>query len=102
MDAGGKTVALLVAAGTGSRAGQEAPKQYRAVAGRPLLSHAVERLRHAGIDEIQVVIGEGMGKQRPAAQQPVLLGSFAAGPAAAAGRNHQGRRLRRKLHRGGW
>jgi 2-C-methyl-D-erythritol 4-phosphate cytidylyltransferase/2-C-methyl-D-erythritol 2,4-cyclodiphosphate synthase len=59
MDAGGKTVALLVAAGTGSRAGEETPKQYRAVGGRPLLAHAVERLRHPGIDVIQVVIGAG-------------------------------------------
>ena len=54
-----KTVALVVAAGSGSRAGGEAPKQYRNVAGRPLLAHAVDRLRHPRIDAIQVVIGEG-------------------------------------------
>ena len=61
MNAGGKTVALLVAAGSGSRAGGESgiPKQYRRIGGRPLLAHAVERLQHPGIDAIQVVIGEG-------------------------------------------
>ncbi len=59
MDAGGKTVALVVAAGSGSRAGHELPKQYRPLSGRPLLAHAVDHLRHRSIDEIQVVIGFG-------------------------------------------
>lgn len=61
MDAGGKTVALLVAAGSGSRAGgpDATPKQYRRLGGRPLLAHAVERLRHPRIDAVQVVIGAG-------------------------------------------
>jgi 2-C-methyl-D-erythritol 4-phosphate cytidylyltransferase/2-C-methyl-D-erythritol 2,4-cyclodiphosphate synthase len=54
-----KTVALVVAAGSGNRAGGALPKQYRAIAGRALLAHAVDRLRHPGIDEIQVVIGKG-------------------------------------------
>jgi 2-C-methyl-D-erythritol 4-phosphate cytidylyltransferase/2-C-methyl-D-erythritol 2,4-cyclodiphosphate synthase len=59
MDTGGKTVALLVAAGSGSRAGgsDAPPKQYRRIAGRPLLAHAAGRLRHPRIDAIQVVIG---------------------------------------------
>lgn len=56
---GGSTVALVVAAGSGSRAGGEAPKQYRPIAGRPMLTHAVDRLLAAGIETIQVVIGEG-------------------------------------------
>ena len=55
----GKTVALVVAAGSGSRAGGDLPKQYRAVAGRPLLAHAIDRLHHPRIDRIQVVIGAG-------------------------------------------
>jgi 2-C-methyl-D-erythritol 4-phosphate cytidylyltransferase/2-C-methyl-D-erythritol 2,4-cyclodiphosphate synthase len=59
----GNLVALVVAAGSGSRAGGEAPKQYRPIAGKPILSHAIDHLRHAGIDQIQVVIGEG---QEPA------------------------------------
>ena len=61
MNAGGPTIALLVAAGSGSRAGgpDSLPKQYRRVGGRPLLVHAVERLRHPRIDSLQVVIGAG-------------------------------------------
>jgi 2-C-methyl-D-erythritol 4-phosphate cytidylyltransferase/2-C-methyl-D-erythritol 2,4-cyclodiphosphate synthase len=55
----GRTVALLVAAGSGSRAGGEMPKQYRRIAGRPLLAYAIDRLRHPAIDAVQVVIGEG-------------------------------------------
>jgi 2-C-methyl-D-erythritol 4-phosphate cytidylyltransferase/2-C-methyl-D-erythritol 2,4-cyclodiphosphate synthase len=55
----GRTVALLVAAGSGSRAGGETPKQFRPVAGRALLAHAIDHLRHPAVDEVQVVIGEG-------------------------------------------
>jgi 2-C-methyl-D-erythritol 4-phosphate cytidylyltransferase/2-C-methyl-D-erythritol 2,4-cyclodiphosphate synthase len=54
-----RTVALLVAAGSGTRAGGALPKQYRSLAGKPLLVHAVEGLERAGIGEIRVVIGEG-------------------------------------------
>ncbi|HEX8126390.1 MAG TPA: bifunctional 2-C-methyl-D-erythritol 4-phosphate cytidylyltransferase/2-C-methyl-D-erythritol 2,4-cyclodiphosphate synthase [Allosphingosinicella sp.] len=54
-----RTVALLVAAGSGIRAGGSVPKQYRRLAGKPLLLHAVEGLRRAGFDEIRVVIGPG-------------------------------------------
>ncbi|HVQ08736.1 MAG TPA: bifunctional 2-C-methyl-D-erythritol 4-phosphate cytidylyltransferase/2-C-methyl-D-erythritol 2,4-cyclodiphosphate synthase [Allosphingosinicella sp.] len=51
-----RTVALLVAAGSGSRAGGETPKQYRTIAGRPLLTHALDHLGHPRIDAVQVVI----------------------------------------------
>jgi 2-C-methyl-D-erythritol 4-phosphate cytidylyltransferase/2-C-methyl-D-erythritol 2,4-cyclodiphosphate synthase len=54
-----RTVALVVAAGSGSRAGGGLPKQYRGLAGRPLLVHALEGLERAGIGEIRVVIGAG-------------------------------------------
>jgi 2-C-methyl-D-erythritol 4-phosphate cytidylyltransferase / 2-C-methyl-D-erythritol 2,4-cyclodiphosphate synthase len=53
-----KTVALLVAAGSGSRAGP-GPKQYRPLAGKPLLVHAIEGLNRAGIGDVRVVIGAG-------------------------------------------
>ncbi len=59
MDQGGGTAALLVAAGSGSRAGADSPKQYRRIGGRALLAHAIAALRHPRIDRIQVVIGEG-------------------------------------------
>ena len=55
----GRTVALLVAAGSGSRAGGDVPKQYRRIAGKAVLAHAVDRLAAIGADDIQVVIGEG-------------------------------------------
>ncbi|PWG01231.1 bifunctional 2-C-methyl-D-erythritol 4-phosphate cytidylyltransferase/2-C-methyl-D-erythritol 2,4-cyclodiphosphate synthase [Sphingosinicella humi] len=55
----GKIAALVVAAGSGSRVGGELPKQYRRVAGRSLLAHAIDRLGDERIDMVQVVIGEG-------------------------------------------
>ncbi len=70
-----RMVALLVAAGSGSRAGGGLPKQYRRLAGKPLLVHAIEGLERAGIGEIRVAIGAGQealyreamgGRTRPA------------------------------------
>ncbi|HEX8655555.1 MAG TPA: bifunctional 2-C-methyl-D-erythritol 4-phosphate cytidylyltransferase/2-C-methyl-D-erythritol 2,4-cyclodiphosphate synthase [Allosphingosinicella sp.] len=55
----GRTVALLMAAGSGSRAGGAVPKQYRTLAGKAVLAHAVEHLRRAGIGDVRVIIGEG-------------------------------------------
>ena len=52
--------ALVVAAGSGSRAGQDRPKQYVQVAGQPLLRHALlPLLAHPAIDAVRVVIGAG-------------------------------------------
>ena len=59
MEPNGKTVGLLVAAGLGSRAGGDLPKQYRRVGGRPVLAHALDGLQHPRIDEVRVVIGRG-------------------------------------------
>jgi len=51
--------AVIVAAGAGVRAGGERPKQYQAIAGKPVLRHTVEAfLGHPGIADVQVVIGE--------------------------------------------
>jgi 2-C-methyl-D-erythritol 4-phosphate cytidylyltransferase/2-C-methyl-D-erythritol 2,4-cyclodiphosphate synthase len=52
-------VALVVAAGSGSRAGGSLPKQYRPLAGKPVLLHALDALERAGIRDIRVVIGPG-------------------------------------------
>ena len=57
MGTDGRTVALVVAAGSGSRAGGGVPKQFRKVGGKSLLAHAIEHLRNAGIDNIRAVIG---------------------------------------------
>ena len=54
-----RTVALIVAAGSGSRAGGEVPKQYRKIAGKALLAHAIDHLAHPRIETVQVVIGAG-------------------------------------------
>ena len=55
-----RTVALLVAAGQGSRAGGDIPKQFRLIAGKPVLIHAVDALaRHPAIDSIVLVVGAG-------------------------------------------
>ncbi|WP_439574898.1 bifunctional 2-C-methyl-D-erythritol 4-phosphate cytidylyltransferase/2-C-methyl-D-erythritol 2,4-cyclodiphosphate synthase [Phreatobacter sp.] len=48
---------LVVAAGRGLRAGGEVPKQYRDLAGRPVLAHALATFAtHPAVDVIQVVI----------------------------------------------
>lgn len=54
-----RTVALLMAAGSGSRTGGGVPKQYRGIAGKALVAHAIDHLLRAGAEDIQVVIGEG-------------------------------------------
>ncbi len=59
---------LIVAAGSGSRAGQSLPKQYVPVGGVPLLRHSVLRgLRHQGIGSVRVVIGTGQRELHDAA-----------------------------------
>lgn len=55
----GRIVALVVAAGTGSRTGGPTPKQYAELGGKPLLAHAIDHLRYSRIDEVRVVIGAG-------------------------------------------
>jgi 2-C-methyl-D-erythritol 4-phosphate cytidylyltransferase/2-C-methyl-D-erythritol 2,4-cyclodiphosphate synthase len=55
MQASPRTVALIVAAGTGTRAGGSLPKQYARVGGKAILAHAVDSfLAHPGIDAVQV------------------------------------------------
>lgn len=49
------TAAVIVAAGRGSRAGGEVPKQWQMLAGRPVLAHAIDAFR-AQTDRIMVVI----------------------------------------------
>lgn len=48
--------AVIVAAGSGSRAGPGAAKQWRPLAGRPVLRWSVERLLAAGAREVVVVV----------------------------------------------
>ena len=55
-----RTSALIVAAGSGTRAGGDLPKQYAPIAGKAVLAHAIDALQaHGGIDDVRVVIGAG-------------------------------------------
>ena len=52
-----RIVALVVAAGSGTRAGLGVPKQYAELSGRPVLRRTLEALTgHRDIDAVQVVI----------------------------------------------
>jgi 2-C-methyl-D-erythritol 4-phosphate cytidylyltransferase/2-C-methyl-D-erythritol 2,4-cyclodiphosphate synthase len=52
-----KTIALILAGGRGVRAGGGMPKQYRDVAGTPLLRLTVNAfLNHPGIDAVRIII----------------------------------------------
>jgi 2-C-methyl-D-erythritol 4-phosphate cytidylyltransferase/2-C-methyl-D-erythritol 2,4-cyclodiphosphate synthase len=68
------TVALIVAAGRGERAGEGVAKQFRTIAGKTVLAHAYDALaRHPGVAGVHLVIGEGqaaavlaaLGERRP-------------------------------------
>ena len=70
------TIALVVAAGRGSRAGQELPKQYVKLGGKPVLQRTIEALlAQNGVDAVQVVIGpDDLELYRQAvADSPALL-----------------------------
>lgn len=55
-----KTVALIVAGGSAKRFGGELPKQFVEIAGKPLLSHTIEKFEKAeSIDTIVLVVAEG-------------------------------------------
>jgi 2-C-methyl-D-erythritol 4-phosphate cytidylyltransferase/2-C-methyl-D-erythritol 2,4-cyclodiphosphate synthase len=56
----GKTAALIVAAGQGTRIGAPVAKQFAPLAGKPMLAHSFAALSsHPAIDSVMVVIGEG-------------------------------------------
>jgi 2-C-methyl-D-erythritol 4-phosphate cytidylyltransferase/2-C-methyl-D-erythritol 2,4-cyclodiphosphate synthase len=68
--------ALIVAAGSGTRMGGETPKQYRLLAGKPLLRHAVEALiDHPQISAVRVVIGRGQEEQAASALAGLDVGT---------------------------
>jgi 2-C-methyl-D-erythritol 4-phosphate cytidylyltransferase/2-C-methyl-D-erythritol 2,4-cyclodiphosphate synthase len=74
-----RTVALIVAAGRGERAGGDLPKQFRTIAGTPMLAHSLTAFKaHPAIDDALVVIGEG---QEPLIRRAVGDVPFAIGGA---------------------
>lgn len=63
-----RTVALIVAAGAGSRVGGTLPKQYRLLRGKPMLWHSFAALAgHSKIDQVYVAIGAGQEEAATAA-----------------------------------
>src|SRR5690349_10636947 len=54
--------AVIVAAGAGERAGGGLPKQYRLLAGKPVLRWSVEALLAAGAERVVVAIGAGQAE----------------------------------------
>lgn len=53
-----RTIALIVAAGGGTRAGSELPKQYVSVAGKPMIAHSYSAFTaHPAVDDVIVMIG---------------------------------------------
>lgn len=76
------TAAIIVAAGTGSRSGGDIPKQYRSVAGKPMLRHSVEAFAsHNAVTTIIVVIGKGQQQQAEAAIGGACVVHFVSGGA---------------------
>lgn len=54
-----KPLAIVLAAGKGTRMGSDLPKVVHEAAGRPLVRWVVDALREAGIGEVIVVVGHG-------------------------------------------
>ena len=77
--------ALIVAAGKGERLGGGLPKQFRRLAGKPVLRWAVEPfLKHSAIKDVRVVIGEGQSELATAALKGLAVAEFVIGGAERA------------------
>ena len=57
-------VAIILAAGEGTRMKSSLPKVLHPIANRPMLLHVIEACRGAGVDRIDVVIGAGAEQVR--------------------------------------
>ena len=78
-------IALLMAAGSGSRFGASLPKQYLPLAGRPILRHAAEALLAGGhVDAILPVVAAG-----EAARVEAILAGLPLLPAVEGGATRQ-------------
>ena len=77
--------ALIVAAGKGERAGGGLPKQYRLLAGKPVVRWAVESLiRHPAVRSARVVVGSGQQELAEAALAGIDVGALIQGGAERA------------------
>ena len=69
-----RTIALIVAAGSGSRMGQDLPKQYLTLGGKAVLRHCLETfLAHPGIAGVRVVINPAFRDEFTEASLMVLV-----------------------------
>jgi 2-C-methyl-D-erythritol 4-phosphate cytidylyltransferase / 2-C-methyl-D-erythritol 2,4-cyclodiphosphate synthase len=74
--------ALIVAAGSGERLGGGLPKQFRALAGQPVLRWAVAPfLNHSAVADVRVVIGPGQEQLAAEALGGLDVGAFVEGGA---------------------
>src|SRR5260370_41866984 len=64
MQAGGKKVAVVLAAGKGTRMRSRLPKVLHRAAGRPLVAWVLDAARAAGCERILVVVGHGSERVR--------------------------------------
>jgi 2-C-methyl-D-erythritol 4-phosphate cytidylyltransferase/2-C-methyl-D-erythritol 2,4-cyclodiphosphate synthase len=72
--------ALIVAAGRGERLGGGLPKQFRNLAGKPVLRWAVEPfLKHSAIRDVRVVIGDGQQDLAAEALKGLAISDFVVG-----------------------
>lgn len=99
-----RTIAIILASGTGVRFRSETPKQFLKLAGKTVLEHTLDAFeRHAGIDEVVVVVSadtrllteEIIGNGGYGKVSKVVTGgatrqaSSAAGIGAVAGEDHK-------------
>jgi 2-C-methyl-D-erythritol 4-phosphate cytidylyltransferase / 2-C-methyl-D-erythritol 2,4-cyclodiphosphate synthase len=82
MGRSGKIASIIVAAGSGRRAGDGLPKQYRSLCGKPMVQHSVESFAaHNAIGSIIIVIGEGQEEMAREALQGLTVDAFVVGGA---------------------
>ena len=79
------TTALIVAAGTGERAGGGMPKQFRMLGGKPVLRWAAESvIRHPAVQSTRVVVADGQQANAAKALDGLDVGEFITGGAERA------------------
>jgi 2-C-methyl-D-erythritol 4-phosphate cytidylyltransferase/2-C-methyl-D-erythritol 2,4-cyclodiphosphate synthase len=77
--------ALIVAAGKGERLGGDIPKQFRAIAGKPVLRWAAEAMiGHPAIQATRIVVGEGQRDRASVALEGMNVGELIEGGAERA------------------
>lgn len=77
--------ALIVAAGKGERLGGGLPKQFRRLAGKPVLRWAVEPfLKHSAVKDVRVVIADGQQGLAAEALKGLAVNEFVVGGAERA------------------